>query len=417
LVSIVDSWGLAEILNQTQIHKMKLFYTSLFLTLILIVGCQNKKNVVNKFSSSTDTITIRTEKQKGSGLFNLMASSLQFKDTSEVFTYPVKYPKDIVNLKRFQLKVDFEEKKEHNVDIVKGNMGKQEIFIVDENNNNDLTDDSIRVYEKMNWNSSENLIKCKYLISNGKEMVKDSSWIRIGSNKNNSFLLGKSEYLIGEFNIDNEEYKIGVGEARNPLSFTYGFFPEMALLSNLGVEKDSISKRNLLKLGEVLNLNGKYYRFQNISNNGELITLVKDKSLENKIGTQLGMIAPPFEVVTISGDTIRSSNLHNKITLIVNSCGCGGDKKSTESYYEMKDAFLNTVNLLHVDSDFEIISDDGIHIDSDEKYNKDFYNNYRKEYCSRVCYVIGKNKRITDKFNVNEWRTILPKIIKATANN
>lgn len=394
---------------------MRLFLKTILLTLLFLVGCQNKKNIVNQFSSYNDTIVIETQKQKGSGLFQLGAGKLQFKNTSEIFSYAVKYPNDLENLKHHQLKVDFREKKEFNIDIIKANKDNQQVIIVDENNNNDLTDDSIRPYEKFNWNSTENLIKCEYSIFNGKEIVKDSSWLRIGK-LNNMFFLGKSEHLLGEFQIDNEEYKIGIIETRNSLSFTYGVNSELTLLSNLGVEKDSISKRDLLKLGEFLNLNGQYYRFEKISNNGELITLVKEKNFMNKIGTQLGMIAPPFEVVTIFGDTIRSSDLNNKITVIANSCGCGGDKKSTDAFYEMEKLFGNKMNILHVDSNIEK-PDIGTHIDSEEKFNKDFYNNYRKEYCSRICYVIGKENRIIDKFNVNDWSNILPKIIKNTANN
>ena len=77
----------------------------------------------------------------------------------------------------------------------------------------------------------------------------------------------------------------------------------------------------------------------------------------------------------------------------------------------MEKLYRNTINLLHVDSNIEK-SNIGIHIDSEEDFNKDFYNNYRQEYCSRICYVIGKDKRIIDKFNINEWKSYLPKIIE-----
>lgn len=390
---------------------MKLIFkiTLLFL-FIFSVGCENKKNIVNHFYSSNDTLIIRTKKQKGNGLFQLGATDyLNFQDTTEKFPYPVKYPKNFQNVKRYLFVPDFKEKEDYYVDILKGVENGQKAFIVDENNNKDLSDDIIRTYEKIKWDSSENLIKCRYSISNGTQIVKDSSWLKIGTFKK-SLYIGRSEHLISEFSIDNEKYELGIIEFRNAVSFTYGFDSELALLSNKGKKKDSISNRDLLKLGEFLNLNDKFYRFKSISNNGEFITLIKERSFENKIGTQIGMIAPSFKVVTTSGDTINSSSLYNKVTVIANSCGCGGDKESTQSFYDIKNTFKN-INILHIDSKIETGSD-GLHIDMENNFNKDFYHNYRKQYCSRICYIIGKDNRIIDKFNITDWKTILSKLIE-----
>ncbi|MEH1006742.1 hypothetical protein VDP25_03285 [Winogradskyella sp. ECml5-4] len=388
-----------------------IFKISIFFALIyMIIGCQNHKSIENRFSSLNDTIILKTKKVKGNGLFQFGVSSIEFQDTSKRFTNSVKYPKNINDLKRFQLKTDFGETKNYNVEILKGIKNGKQIFIVDENNNKDFTDDSIREYKPINWSKSANLIRCKYLISNDTEVVLDSSWLNIGDS-NGNFSLGKREYLISKFEIDNKKYEIGIIEPRNPLSFTYGFRSQISILSDSGIKKDSISESDLIAFGEALNLNGKYYRFEKISNNGDIITLVKDKSFESKIGTQKGMIAPSFKVITMSGDTLTNSYLQNKLTVIANSCGCGGDKESTEAFYEMERTFGNQINILHVDSDIKIL-DIGIHIESQEEFNKDFYNNYRKEYCSRLCYVIGKDNRILEKFNINEWKNILPKTIK-----
>lgn len=390
--------------------RLLVFSTLIFMT----TSCQKNRSIENRFSSLNDTILIKTKKIKGRGLFELGYGSPQFKDTSETFSNPIKYPKNIKNIKRHQLKVDFREKKNHNVEILLGYKNGNQVFIVDQNNNKDLTDDILRMCENIIWTSPPEIVKCEYLISNGKEMVKDSSWLCIGKG-NGKILLGKREHLIGKFSIDNENFEIGVVEPRNPMSFSYGFFPDIAVLSNLGIKKDSIAYSDLMKFGEVLNLNSKYYRFENISNNGDLITLVKDENFKTKIGTQKGMIAPDFNALTISGDTIRSSNLNNKLTVIANSCGCGGDKESTEAYYEMERLLGNTINILHVDSGIEK-SDIGIHIDSEVEFNKDFHNNYRKEYCSRICYVIGTDKRIIDKFYINEWKSKITRIIKEKTN-
>tara|TARA_R110000868_G_scaffold71713_1_gene209666 strand:+ start:2565 stop:3743 length:1179 start_codon:yes stop_codon:yes gene_type:complete len=387
------------------------FRISIFSAFIfMIIGCQSHKNIENQFSSLNDRINISTKKIKGSGLYELGAGSIKLLDTSETFSNPVKYPKNINALKRYQLKIDFNETKNYNVELLKGIKDGNPIFIVDENYNKDFTDDSIREYKTIDWRKSADLIKCNYLIYNDVKTVKDSSWLNIGDS-NGSFMLGKREYLTSKFKIDNEDYEIGIVEPRNPLSFTYGFRTEISILSKSGIKKDSISYSDLITFGEALNLNGNYYRFEKISNNGDFITLIKDKNFKSKIGTQKGMIAPSFEVITMSGDTLTNSDLQDKLTVIANSCGCGGDKESTEAFFEMERTFGKQMTILHVDSDIKM-SDIGIHVDSQEKFNKYFYDNYRKEYCSRLCYVIGKDNRILEKFAINKWKTILPKIIK-----
>lgn len=292
-----------------------------------------------------------------------------------------------------------------------GEKDNKDIFIVDENNNNDFTDDSIRLYKKLNWDDTDPLFKCSYLISNGNKIVKDSSWLRIGESSKR-FSLGRSEYLTGEFYIDSEKFKIGIVESINPFSFTYSHDPELALLPELGVKKDSMSEGDILKIGEFLHLNNEYYRFQKITNNGEFVTLVKDKSFKTRVGTQIGMLAPSFNAITVSGDTIISSNLQKKPTIIVNSCGCGGDIESTEAYYKIKNTYHKKFNILHMDSGINKEVNEGIHIDSENKFNIDFYKNYRKTYCSRTCYIIGLDNRIKDKFNVFAWEIVLPKHIQ-----
>ncbi len=378
--------------------------------LFFLISCQNKEYGLNHFSSSIDTLIIKTKKQKGDGLFQLGAAvGLKFNDTSEKLPYSLKYPENLDDTKVLQLKTDFKEKKDFFVDILNGYKNGQKVFVVDENNNKDFNDDTIRPYEKILWNSSDKLVKCVFQISDGKKISQDSSWLRIGISNNNQ-IIGRSEHLIGEFSIGNENYEVGIIELRNAVSFTYGFDSEIALLSNKGKKKDSISNRDLLKLGELLNLNENFYRFESISNKGEFITLVKVKNFENKIGTQIGMIAPSFSIVSTKGDTINSSNLHNKVTVIANSCGCGGDIESTQAFYDIKNNFKN-LNVLHIDSKIDTKLN-GLHFDMENEFNKDFYNNYRMQYCSRICYIIGKDERIIDKFNITDWETILPKIIE-----
>ena len=223
--------------------------------------------------------------------------------------------------------------------------------------------------------------------------------------------LGRSEHLLAALSIDEEAYEIGIFDPRSPNVFTYDSWTTITILSKQGVKTDSIQYGGLLKLGEVLNLGDSYYRFEEISNNGDVVTLIKEKELEVKIGTQIGMVAPEFNAVTTSGDTITSTHLEDKLTIIANSCRCGGDKESARMYFEMEQAFGDSLNLLHVDSNIKH-SDIGTHIDTGLAVNKDFYMNYRKEYCSRICYVIGPDRRIIDKFYITDWRSRLGDILR-----
>ncbi|MBR9847573.1 MAG: hypothetical protein GYB35_16390 [Algicola sp.] len=389
---------------------MKVFISLIvfFLGICTTASCQEERSVENSFTSLNDTIIIKTKKVKGRGLFGLGYGFLQFKDTSENFTNTIKYPQQIKEIKRLQLKVDFNEHKDYNVELLLGNKEGVQVFIVDGNGNKDLTDDTIRKLENINWSSPPQIVKCEYLISNGQDIVKDSSWLCIGSSKGN-ILLGKREHLIGRFKLDDEDYQIGVVDINNPVSFTYEVSTKIAITNYLGKEIDSIAERNLLSLNEVLNLNGKYYRFEKITRYGDSIVLIKDKQFETRIGTQIGVMAPEFKVITTSKDTLNSSEVFKKRTIIANSCGCGGDKQSTEAFYKMEKIYGNDINMLHVDSNIEK-SDIGIHIDSEDKFNRTFYENYRKTYCSRICYVID-NKKIIDKFYIRHWESALSNIV------
>lgn len=379
------------------------------LVAILNQSCGSDKKVPNHFSSSNDTLLIRTEKHAGDGLFSLGVTDLIFKDTIEKFTYSVVYPKEITHIKRLQISTDFDAKEAHYVDIMHGRINDKEIFVVDENNNNDFTDDSVRIYKPIIWRSTSDLVKCKYLISNGQEIVTDSSWIRIGSLYNDP-CYGKSEHLIATFTIDNEKYKVGIIDSRSGC-FSYGEYPEIALLSHNAQNNDTLFQKDILKIGEFLNLNGSYFSFENITNNGEYITLVRERNFDREIGVQVGMIAPEFVCKTVKGDTISSSVLHDRIIVIANSCGCGGDSLSTKAYYDMKREYETKIHILHLDT--KIDKDlDGLHIDTDEDFNRDMYNKYRNAYCSRTCYLIDKNNRIIDKFPVSNWKSDLPKHLK-----
>ncbi|KQC32752.1 hypothetical protein AAU57_05025 [Nonlabens sp. YIK11] len=365
---------------------------------------------MNQMISSMDTIVLKSKKVKGFGPFSGMATVINFRDTSDTFTQQIVYPNGLNGLKRLELKTDLWDPKSPKIEILEGTFGQDSIYVVDQNNNKDLSDDPVNIYKKMDWSKNADIIPITYSISRGDSIVQDSSWISIGRGTGDNTLLGKREYLEASFTIDKEEFQIGVFEKRNTSSFTYGYFPEAALLSSLGVRKDTIIYSDMVKVDELLNLNGRFYRFHSVSSYGDQIVLIRDTTLNTKIGTQIGMIAPSFKAITTANDTILSSEVKGKFTVIANTCGCGGDTKSTDAYLEIEERYGDTIRLLHVDSNIgESLA--GVHIDSMDDFNQNFYNIYREQYCSRICYVIDRNNRIVDKFDIDEWDNKLPTIL------
>jgi tetrahydromethanopterin S-methyltransferase subunit G len=368
--------------------------------------CGDKMNL-NHFSSSNDTLVIRTEKHKGNGLFTLGVLQLNFEDTAKGFVYSVTFPRHVTNIKRVQILTDIFSKEDNYVDIMSGEMNGQDVYVVDEKNNKDFSDDSIRILRPITWGINDDQVKCKFLISNGQKIVRDSSWMRIGILYGDIWG-GRSEHLVADFTIDKENFKIGVVD-RRVTGFSYNMGSEAALISHNEQTKDTLSLKDIIKTGEYLDLNGVYYRFENITNNGDHITLIREQDIGSKIGTQVGMMAPDFICTTVDSQTVKSSSLHDGLIIIANTCGCGGDKGSTNAYFEIRD-YNKDLHVLRLDSKIERGSD-GFQIDISEDSNKDIYTKFRGEYCSRTCYAIDKNNRIIDKFPIDKWESNLPKLI------
>lgn len=423
---------------------MKLLTKIMFLASILLQGCFNQKDSIHQFSSSEETIVIPTKAHKGGGLFSNLVVPLSFLDTAEQFPYTVVFPDNISDIKRSSRFVDLkamrynnytEERKsslqpyihedivdqkldtlncpnreQNYINVMKGLRGSEKVFIVDENNNKDFNDDSVRTYLKIDWYSSRNLIKCKFDIYNGDKVVTDSTWVNIGTlNSSSKLFFGVFEYLTADFSIDDDNFQIGISDEEG--GFPYQF-PTISLLSNNSKTKDTLLLKDILYRGEFVKLNDAYYRFDNISNSGDYLTLVKEGNFELKIGTQVDMVAPEFECITVNGDTVRSTTLHDRIMVIANSCGCGGDQVSTKAYDEISEEFDDKIHILHLDSQIEE-GLEGLRLDMEDDFNSDIYDKYRNAYCSRICYVIDEDSRIIDKFPVTSWKTYLPKHIKS----
>ncbi len=387
---------------------MKIFIKTIIIICILIQGCEFKAIELNRFSSSTDTLTIRTEKQKDRGPFVSSHIPIVFEDIPKELMNEFIVPADVFELKSLHLSPDYAEENPDYVDIISGILDNREIFIVDENNNNNFQDDSVRQIPKLKWDSPEGLVKCKYHRTNGQELVEDSTWIQLRVDQD-VLLFGRKEHLTANLSIDNEQYVLGIIDLFTS-DFTYSPSTWISVLSENSITKDTLLERDILTIGEFLKIGLQYYRFENITKNGEHLTLIKEKDFHNKIGIQGGMIAPEFECITVSGDTLKSFTLHDRILVVANSCGCGGDIESTEAYYQILNEYGDKIHVLHLDSKIDK-SLAGYHIDMEEEFNKDFYLRYRNNYCSRTCYVIDENNRIMDRFPVIDWEQYLPKLI------
>ncbi|WP_020570336.1 hypothetical protein [Neolewinella persica] len=376
---------------------------------IVILGCENAEPALFHFSNTDESLLIETKKERGSGILSLGISSLNFKDIGSEFPYPIKIPVNIKDVKRAQISTDIRAESKYYIDVVTGEIDEKQIFIVDENNNNNLMDDSVRIVKPIDWSTEDDLIECLYSVSKQQEVVEDKTWLRIGRSFDGAFRGGKSEHLIAEFWIGKDQYQVGIASPYI-VDYTYDFAPEIAIFSHNESEKDTLFTRDIIKKGEFLKLKNGYYKFDSISYYGELITLVKEHNFDEIVGAQVGMIAPEFTCVSTSNDTMYSQVLHDKILVVANSCACGGDVESTEAYFEISNEFNDKIHILRLDSKIDTTLA-GYHIDMDDEFNKGVYDKYRNAYCSRSCVVIGENGRIIDKFPVVDWRQYLPKLV------
>ncbi len=281
-------------------------------------------------------------------------------------------------------------------------------MIVDENDNQDFSDDPVRPISDFDiWNDPG--IAVSFTRTAGDRSVRDSSWIRMGTSDlmEDMMLYGTFQHRQSDFNLSNHAYRLGAMDGVTVSSFGYGLDPEVALLSVDGEERDTLERREYVKLGEYLHLAGHSYRFDSITPDGGEVFLVRDDQFAEREGTQVGMLAPEFEMVTTEGDTVNSTELHDKPIVVANSCGCGGDTLSPRAFSEIREAFADRMHTIRLDSK---ISDPpaGWNVDVDAPYNEDIYRDYRGAYCSRIAYLVGEDRRVLDQFEITDWENSLP---------
>lgn len=305
----------------------------------------------NQFSSSADTLLIRTCRVKGSGVFEFGGGFLEFQDTANLFDYPIDSPDSLTKILGIRYPVDFKSSIDY-IDMISGQLpSKDFVVVVDQNNNQSFRDDTIFSLQPIDWYSSRNSIPVSFLVFDGTDTVQSHSWIKIGY-WNGNIICGRDEYLSAYISIDDNHFKVRIIDQPLSGSFTYGLEPQIALLTMEPGKKDSIKLRDLVKKKEYLKLNEVYYKFDSISNSGNYVRLIKEKKFENKIGIQIGMLAPEFTFKSTAGNTVNTSLLHDKPLIIANSCGCGGDTKSSQAYFEIRQAYKGDAYVLRLDADF-----------------------------------------------------------------
>jgi len=420
---------------------MKNYFLFAPLLMLLLIGCQQGRNTLNSFSSSNDTLVIETSKQKGVGVFSTSSGPLSMNDTSDNFITTIVYPIGLEDLKRTEKYVDFKNKSfydykrgksffleklladiennridtsvflpesENVISILEGYVDGRKIIIVDENNNKDLTDDSLRIVEEIEWSNPDHFVELKFPISNGNEIVEEVSWINFRTLGDNKELdIGKFEHLVADFRVDDKQFKIA--SIKYGGDFTYDqYLPSTLLFVLLNDEEDNeaLIESDYLQLGQFVKLDDQYYCIEDISHNGGLLTLVKEKDFSTKIGIQVGVLAPEFACITEKGDTLHSKNLKDKGIIVVNMCGCSGNNGVFKAYEDILSKYGDSFHVLGVDSNFGPRTT-GTLIDSENPFNEEFSLNYRQAYCSYFTYVINKEFRIEKKLTTMNWRDYL----------
>ncbi|MCP9234861.1 hypothetical protein [Lewinella sp. JB7] len=360
-----------------------------------------------------DTLVLRTQKVRGTDLFGFGAGFLDFGSTDGLFPYPVTYPSDLSGIEGARTSPDFRDEDPDYIDIITGSRDGEKVFVVDQNNNQDFTDDPVRSFAPVMPDGSQSLL-CYFRRGQGTETIRDSSWIQIATSKllgPEAILYARDEHLRATVTHDGISYQLGVVDPFMSRTFTYSPTAELAILAIDGTGRDSLSRHDIVTTGEYLKLGDDMYRFDSITHYGEYLTLVRDGKFAHTEGTQVGMLAPAFTFLSVSGDTVSSARLRDKPTIVANSCGCGGDTLSGAAFTDIRNTYGPRIHALRLDSGLGEPTGQWT-VDFAEPYNKDLFQHYRGEYCSRIAYLIGEDRRILEKFDIGDWSRALAKHLR-----
>ncbi|MFB6341924.1 peroxiredoxin family protein [Saccharicrinis sp. FJH62] len=416
---------------------MKITYFIFFITITAgIISCSSRKENMNSFSSTDDTLIISSVKHQGINIFSIGASKLPFRDSSEWKSldwfksypdYKISYPDNIQDLKlsfrnvffipfryydKSSNKVIMQKNRtlaDQQIIIITGKLEGREVLIIDSNNNKDLRDDPIRTIHEFDWRHKKNLIDCTFSVDYGDKVVEDTGWFQIGLYKQNLYE-ATAQHLLADIYIDAEKYQIGVIDD-NTTSFCF-FSPMLGVLESNGIKKDTLAKDERIELGEYLSLGGQFYKFHKLYSGSGTIVLTKNSRPDTLTGTQKGMLAADFKVNTMEGELVSSENFKGRYLLLINVSACWSQVSSYQCYKDLTETYKDKFDYLGIDyspvtlrQNIKDLKLSGQFIIAEN--NSMIQKTYRPEYCSRTCFLINPEGRIADRFEIFDWKSHL----------
>ena len=427
---------------------MKASITGLLIGLAFLFGCNNSEKIENHFTSSDDTLVIKTSRQKGLGSlgkFLVGAGTLGFSDSADtkyfskhlipdnidnpgIAFFPVdfkpyffewhktdeywaeRFPAyalsnkiDTLNLPHFL---------DNHISILTGVQNGEPVFIVDQNNNQDFRDDTVRKLQNIDWWAKDDLIYCQFMIYDEEQLIDDYSWINVGLSGNRIFCFA-SQHFIADLLLDNQNYTLELFASHSGIAVEN---PQMIITSELDTITEAIANNETIKIREFIKLNGEYYQFANITNDGSNITLIRERNFEKQIGLQPGMIAPKFKARTITGDTISLNDFKGEYVLLVNHTSCRSEISTYQHHKEISDVYKGKVRFIGIDNSYKetlLTQIKNLDLPGEfliaENENPEVEKHYRPDFSSRTCFLICPEGRVIERFNISFWKKYLSK--------
>lgn len=200
---------------------------------------------------------------------------------------------------------------------------------VDKNNNYDLSDDEYfdlpeKIPGQNYWGRYNDLIpfEVMYEYFDGKTIKQTKTWLYLDYSRNliNSketkphpikLVFDFAEHHFGEFMVNDKKYFAAIKTDRAVFRENY----KIKIWNNENILENSRPAPDILRNGFV-KIEDYYYRFAKASINGGIITLVKDRSVLERGGNQVGFKAINFVGKSINGKEIELSKLKGNIVYL-----------------------------------------------------------------------------------------------------
>ena len=403
---------------------MKFIYLVLYF--LVFLGCdQSTHKEEIPYLVDQDTIVLQMNKHRGYGLFNVGAGYLRPRDSSEVKEYGwyeipiVPDGLDSVQFSLFSIwmqqpryfgndtshVMEMDATTENSLIVLFGKMGNGKTVIVDQNHNGNLEDDEIIDLRPFDWKEEQRLVECTYTLTHDSVTRFDTGWINVGL-KGDNVLSNSAQHFTTKFHLNDVEYELGVID-RNANSLVT-LWPQLALFQENGIRRDSLFLRDLVDVSSSIKVGDEYYKFEDFYSGSHTLVLTKDPYYESRVGVQIGMNAPEFAFTTNAGDSMSSSNFQDKNILIANVSGC-----TRRSYQMYEDILKNTrkdLIVIGVDSGKNPALRGNI-LDVEKEENQEVYDLFRNAYSSYDCYLIDRQRKIQDKFQIFDWQENLQEFL------